>query len=181
MGFPKAALTLDGRSLVMRAADRLASGGCDRVLVVVSAPEVAELVEAPIDVVWNPRPETGMLGSLRSALHWAGPGNSFVFTPVDLPGLSSRIVSNVIAGIEPETVVRPSCEGRRGHPVGFGPVVAERLRVPGDESERLDAALRRCGAVDVDLPTSDSGVLRDVDTPEQWRDWLEWVRLEETR
>jgi len=172
---------LDGRCLAMRAADRLSEGGCDRVLVVVSAEEVAALVEPPYAALWNPRPEAGMSGSLRCALEAIAADDSVVFMPVDLPGISSRIVREVVERIAPGAVVRPEHSGRRGHPVGFGPDVALRLRAPEWENARLDTALRHCGVRDIDVPTSDAQVLRDVDTPEQWRRWLAGHRMEEPR
>ena len=68
-GSPKALVRLGDRLLVERAADLLAAGGCDPVLVVLGAAADEVLATAALpETVLNPDWATGMGSSLRAGL-----------------------------------------------------------------------------------------------------------------
>ena len=116
-GGPKAPYVLDGRRLVDRAVEVLASAGCDPVLVVLGA-WVGDVPGAL--VVDNPDWDEGMGSSLRAGLVAAQALDveRLVVTLVDLPGLTVEAIQRVLAA--DGELVSATYGGRRGHPVVLG-------------------------------------------------------------
>jgi molybdenum cofactor cytidylyltransferase len=146
----------------------LLNGGIDRVVVVVAPGRDLSRVQCVADhrvqTVVNDDPGRGMFSSIQAGLGVAG-GDPVLILPADMPFVSSETVAAVIAACQREqTIVVPTLNGERGHPVAFpaslhGPV----LRAPVTAS--LKEALAQTGARRVELPLDDAGILRDVDVP----------------
>ncbi|ASR35126.1 molybdopterin-guanine dinucleotide biosynthesis protein MobA [Prauserella marina] len=171
-GTPKALVEVEGIPLVARAADALARGGCDPVLVVLGAraEDAAKLVPGPASTVFAPDWADGMGASLRTgllALTNTGPDAVLVHL-VDLPGVGADVIARLRAIAGPDIVARAAYAGVPGHPVLFGAnwlaEIAASLR--GDHgargwlSGRRDVRLVECG---------DIGDGTDVDTPADLR------------
>ena len=63
----------------------------------------------------------------------------------------------------------PACGGRRGHPVIFGRgVFADLLEAPLDQGAR--AVVRGRPELVVTVEVDDPGILKDIDTPAQYRE-----------
>jgi len=171
-GGPKALVRVGGRSLVRRACDVLAAGGCSQVLVIVGsrADEVrAELLPGE-RAVYAAGWETGMGASLRAGLAAVSeldqPPAAALLHLVDLPDVSPTAVRRVAELAAPDVVARAGYSDVPGHPVLLGSQwwdeVAESLT--GDRGarewlrHRSDLRLVECG----DLATGD-----DVDTPDE--------------
>lgn len=192
MGQPKALLHgRDGRPLLVAAVERLLSGGCDEVVVVLGAE--AEQAGGLLDVGGAAWPsgavrvvragdwERGMAASLAAGLQAVAtsdpPAEAVVVDLVDLPDLTAEVVARVLAvwhrgGASPEDLLRASYGGGPGHPVllghdhqvGLAAAVDLALRQPGpvDYGARTYLADRRVQLVDCD----DLATGRDVDRPE---------------
>jgi CTP:molybdopterin cytidylyltransferase MocA len=130
MGMPKALVTDDRGSWLLRGVDVLAGGGCDRVSVVLGAQAAraaALLVDLEVSVViaddWN----EGMGASLRAGLRSleASPDEGVVVSLVDLPDLVPDVVARLIGaagagGRGSAALARAAYDGRPGHPVLLG-------------------------------------------------------------
>lgn len=82
--------------------------------------------------------------------------------PLIAPATTSAVASQLLAGAQ---IVQPVFAGQRGHPVGFSSIYRDALmRVSGDQGAR--AVLQQHAAAVTLLPCADSGILRDIDTPE---------------
>jgi CTP:molybdopterin cytidylyltransferase MocA len=165
-GSPKALVRLHGRLLVERAADLLAAGGCDEVLVVLgaAAEEVLATAALPATVV-NPDWRTGMGSSLRVGLAALPAGaDAVVVTLVDTPGLGPESVRRLIAA--GGDAAQATYGGRRGHPVLLGrTVIAEvAAAATGDRGAGpwLAAHPERVRLI----PCDGTGDPRDVDVPD---------------
>ncbi len=85
----------------------------------------------------------------------------------DMPFVSARTLEALLgkmAAAADTAIIVPTCNGERGHPVGFARTYFEALsRLQGDAGARtvLESASGDIVSVDVD----DTGVLRDLDTP----------------
>lgn len=136
---------------------------------------VAALEGAPVACLFNPRHDRGQLTSLQRALAWvrtiAG-AEWLLVTLVDVPAVSTETVARLIAATRttPADAIRPLHEGRHGHPVLW-----RRRAWPLLDAADLDAGARHVmrllaeqGRVE-DVPVDDPGVLRDLDTPEDYR------------
>ena len=84
----------------------------------------------------------------------------------DMPAVPSPAIAGVrnalLAGAN---LVAPSCDGRRGHPVGFASYYLEELlALEGDKGARL--LLERESANVVHIKTDDDGIFADIDIPD---------------
>jgi molybdenum cofactor cytidylyltransferase len=145
----------------------LLDGGIDQV-VVVTAPD-ADLSPAQflrdgrVRVVVNPEPARGMLSSIQTGLALVT-GDPILILPADMPFITSSTVSEVRrACAERQRIIVPVYRGKRGHPIAV-PAVLRRTILSAPPESTLKEALAANMAVRVELPVTDPGVLRDVDT-----------------
>jgi len=171
-GSPKALVRLRGRLLVERAADLLAAGGCDPVVVVLGAAAdqvlaAARLPRTGVRTVVNRDWPTGMGSSLRVGLAAVpAEAEAVVVTLVDTPGLGPESVRRLVTAGGPDGAAQATYGGRRGHPVLLGrTVIAEvAAAATGDRGAGpwLAAHPERVRLV----PCDGTGDPRDVDVPD---------------
>ena len=111
----------------------------------------------------NLDPERGMLSSLRAGLDALPPVTGVLVFPVDHPHVRPGTVRALLRAFaaHPSAGVKPSCEGRGGHPVVLPWALAGSLPA-GDVPGGMGEALRQAGARIAHLPVDDPGVLRNV-------------------
>lgn len=166
-GGPKLLAPLaDGTPLALAAAGTLVAG-VDQALAVVppDSPSLAELLDgAGLTVVINRRPARGMGTSLAAGVAAAPGAAGWVIALGDMPWVPGDVVSQVAAALRRGALIAaPVRAGRRGHPVGFAAALGpELLRLSGDRGAW--ELVRRYGLREI--PTTDPGVLRDVDRPQ---------------
>lgn len=182
MGRPKALLRVaGGASFVRHIAATLASGGVIDALVVGRPDDEAlrsevEEIGPPVRFVINERAQAGQLSSVIAGLNAADrPGvDAVLVTPVDSPLVQPSTVMRLIEVFSAThaPVIRATHHGQHGHPVIFARAVFEELR---HADPRLGAkAVVRAHASDIlDVDVEDPGVLRDVDSPEDYERLLE--------
>jgi CTP:molybdopterin cytidylyltransferase MocA len=126
MGMPKALVTDERGSWLLRGVDLLHDGGCDQVTVVLGA-EVARagalLVDLDVSLVVADDWAEGMGASLRAGLRSldGSADDGAVVSLVDLPDLVPEVVGRVVAvGDGPAALARATYDGRPGHPVLLG-------------------------------------------------------------
>ena len=171
-GSPKALVRLRGRLLVERAAELLAAGGCDPVVVVLGAAAdqvlaAARLPRTGVRTVVNPDWPTGMGSSLRVGLAAVpAAAEAVVVTLVDTPGLGPESVRRLVAAGDPDGAAQATYGGRRGHPVLLGRTVITEVAAAatGDRGAGpwLAAHPERVRLV----PCDGTGDPRDVDVPD---------------
>ncbi len=177
MGAPKPLLKLDGETFL----DRLISvfrPCCDPVMVVLGFD--ADRIRAGLRrasearFVVNPEPERGQLSSMQCGLREMPPEvEAAVFTPVDYPRVRPATVRRLVEAFQQQrgtcVVVVPTCEGLRGHPVCIArEIFPEFLALPA-ESQARDVIHRYAGRTRY-VEVGDSGILRDVDDPQAYRE-----------
>jgi nicotine blue oxidoreductase len=171
-GSPKALVRLRGRLLVERAAELLAAGGCDPVVVVLGAAAervlaAAWLPRTGVRTVVNPDWPTGMGSSLRVGLAAVpAEAEAVVVTLVDTPGLGPESVRRLVAAGGPDGAAQATYGARRGHPVLLGRTVITEVAAAatGDRGAGpwLAAHPERVRLV----PCDGTGDPRDVDVPD---------------
>ena len=171
-GSPKALVRLRGRLLVERAAELLAAGGCDPVVVVLGAAAdqvlaAARLPRTGVRTVVNPDWPTGMGSSLRVGLAAVpAEAEAVVVTLVDTPGLGPESVRRLVTAGGPDGAAQATYGGRRGHPVLLGRTVITEVAAAatGDRGAGpwLAAHPERVRLV----PCDGTGDPRDVDVPD---------------
>ncbi len=180
MGRPKALLeTRDGVTLLTHQVAALRDAGCDRVACVLGS-EAEGIREASGDlgVCWllNKDWERGQFTSIQTGLTWmldeGSPGA--IILPVDCvlesPATIGSILETAIVNTHLDALV-PEYGERGGHPVYVSRGMAtELISIDPDRPDaRLDNQISMMSEV-MRLPVSDAGILRNVNTPEEWKE-----------
>ncbi len=174
MGTPKALLEVGGRTFIERVIHVLRAGGCGRVLVVLptlDGPVADKAVEAGAQVVENPSPEHGPIGSLRASLRVLDDSvEGISFCPVDHPLIHENTVQNLITMFRQSQapLVVPTFNGKRGHPVLFRKALFDELLNDAlPEGARTVVHRHLEGAASV--PVDDEGTVIDIDDMTAYR------------
>jgi CTP:molybdopterin cytidylyltransferase MocA len=163
MGRDKAALVVDGATLLARALDACRA----HAVVVVLPSRLLHLVPAHVRAVANDRPERGMAHSARLASEHVAPEHGLLVVLADMPRVTAALIDRVVAAPAAD-VAYPTVDGRPGHPVRFGPRARAKLGALPDgdtlRSLRDDPELSR-----TTFAVDDSGTQADIDTPADLR------------
>ena len=178
MGRTKLALPLGNRTVIERVVAALRDGGVAHIVVVTGAhvPELATLAAAVgAEVLALPEATVDMRTTVERGLDWIeahhdpDSNEGWLLTPADQPGISADVVMRVIAaGREsPGSIIVPVHGGRRGHPA-----LLRWRHVVGIRSLESNIGINsfmRQNAETRELPVETSGILADLDTPEDYR------------
>lgn len=158
-----------GQPLVRWAAAAALASRARPVIVVTghARPEVeAALTGLDVVFVHNPDFADGLSTSLRAGL--AALGEQVAGAVVllgDMPDASGAVIDALIAGFVGAQAAVPVFAGRRGNPALLGRALFARAAgLTGDEGAR--GLLQGLGGGLVNVPVSDAGVARDIDTPD---------------
>lgn len=115
--------------------------------------------------VYAQRAEQGMGESLAAGINAASDWQGALIALGDMPFIRADTYSLIQQQLQPDSIVLPRFQEKRGHPVGFGREFFPALsRIEGDQGAQslLQQYLQHCHYLDVDDP----GILQDIDTPE---------------
>lgn len=170
-GSPKMLAAVGGEPLLRRVARAFVEAGFSEVAVVLApgAAVVAATLEGlEVLPVTNPRPEEGMLSSVRAGLGaLRGFSGRVAVTPADLPGLTAPVLRRLLAALESapaDAVVVPRAGDRRGHPIVLPARLVARAAAWGPD-RRLSDLLREPGVDVCEVPGFGPEVFRDIDVP----------------
>jgi molybdenum cofactor cytidylyltransferase len=179
MGRPKLALPLGERTVLEHVVSALRAGGADEVLVVI-APHVALLerfaLSAGAQVLLLSRETPDMRATVEAGLDWLeaqrapGPEDSWLLAPADHPTMDAQVVRRLIDVTDQspaDTIVVPTWQGTRGHPVLIRWThVAAIRRSP--KNAGLNEYLRSCAGSTREIEVPSNSILADMDTPEDY-------------
>ena len=169
MGSPKALLHFRGQTFLATILTAIASAPIDQVVVV--AGHHFDRISAAfpdIPVLFNPNYEQGMSTSVQAGIRALPEGldGAAVFL-VDHPVIARGTINALVDRLVPGSIVVPVCAGRRGHPVVFAADLFEEILTLSPD-QGLNTVVKRNRARVVEVIVEDEGVLRDIDTPEQF-------------
>jgi len=177
MGACKALLSFQDRTFLDNLAMRLHLGGCDPVLAVVSEPVDPIRENCRLDrvtLVVNPDPSQGQISSLRCALRAAPGVQGLVVLLVDQGDVLVETVRKVREGLRGARIAVACYRGKRGHPTGFSSAMFDALNSgEADNGASRVVALQRVAGQVADVDVDDPGVVRNINTPDQYRSFLE--------
>ena len=166
---PKLLADLDGEPLIRRSAERLLRAGLPvHCVVAADGQAIAESLRGipGIEIGICAEAALGMGHSLAHGVSATAAADAWLVALADMPGIAPGTISELAAALRGGTsLVAPTHQGRRGHPVGFGRGWLDSLRsLRGDVGARklIEGALDRLTLIPVDDP----GILWDVDIPE---------------
>ena len=152
------------------------AGGVEEV-VVIGRPNDTTLIEAveqpdvPARFVANPDHDRGQLTSIVAGVNAVDhPGiGGVLIMPVDMPLVQPSTFAEVLHrfSLRPSSIVRATCGGRHGHPVIFDRGSFDALR-HADVTVGAKAVLTEHRNRILDVEVNDAGVLRDIDSREDY-------------
>ena len=174
MGRPKLVLPVAGSTVIARVVDAFLGASVDMILVVIRANDVpvrAALAGRPVLFVENRVRSGDMLSSVRCGLRaLPAAADTVVVSPGDHPLLEASLIRQMLSAFRASGcgILVPVHQGRRGHPLVFSARFREELLTSHDGTG-LRGLLQSHPAEIVDWATPDAAVLRDLDTPEDYR------------
>lgn len=181
MGTPKLLLEFQGLPLIARVVATLLDGGARPVVVVVPPADVPEgpsisesaLRAGAVVVVPEARP-TEMRDSIELAVaeleRSAEPPTAVMLAPADSPKLDASLVARLLTAWREnqESIVIPTSEGRRGHPIVLPWRLARTIAgLPPDVGVNTLVAQHESEVVEIEV--GGEAVVTDLDTPEDLR------------
>jgi molybdenum cofactor cytidylyltransferase len=176
MGKPKSLLPVAGRPMLEHVGRAFVDGGASPLVVVIppeSRPEsrpIRELVERLGGVVVMPvTTPPDMTGSIVAGLAEL-PAGPFLVAPGDIPAIHAGVVAKLIeiGRLRPDRIAIAAHGGRRAHPLLIPGDLADELRRDPPASG-LDRWIRSRLDRVLEVEFDDSGLLEDIDTPEEYR------------
>lgn len=165
---------VDGDPMVRRALESLLNADLAGIVAVVGyeAVRVEEAIrETSAEVCRNDSYDEGQSTSVRAGVGYADQrgADAVLIALGDMPYVSSETVDALLAAYDSTTrsALAAAYDGRRGNPVVFGSEHFDALTdIDGDVGGR-EILLRADDAALIE--TDDPGVLRDIDTPDDWQ------------
>jgi molybdenum cofactor cytidylyltransferase len=169
MGSPKPLLQYRGQSFLATILAAIASARMEPAIVVAGHHyDVISQAFPTVQIAFNPNYEQGMSTSVQAGIR-ALPerlDGAAIFL-VDHPMVDRQTIEALVARLTPGRIIVPVHEGRRGHPVIFAAdLFNEILDLSSDQG--LNTVVRRQPERVVEVFVENAGVLRDIDTPEQF-------------
>lgn len=161
----------DGRPIALVAAENLIQAIPTTIAVVRPENEALEklLLNAGFRVVFCSEDDQEMADSLATAIRFSAnfeaANDGFVIALADMPYIQSTTISTVASKLNTgASIVIPTYQGQRGHPVGFSARFRSEVEsLRGDEGAR--SIVKRYPDEVHLLPCDDAGILADIDTP----------------
>ena len=182
MGRPKALLPIDGVRFIEKIVSSFQSTKVGKILVVLghNAEEMRQkIADLPVLIVVNNEYKKGQLSSLVAAIRDIQAQQSsaeldgILVHLVDHPYVNPILVDVMIDRFyeSKKLIVVPRYHGRRGHPVIFSRSLFSELQdTPLDQGAKAVVHAHQKDTLEID--TEDEGVTIDIDTPEEYRQFV---------
>ncbi len=177
MGQTKQLLTLGEKPVIRHCIDALIAAHVRDIVVVVSAADTGitqALSGLPVTVAVNTLQGSDMAGSVRTGLNKIGSDTAILVFPSDHPLVRPETIEALIIEHtgEPDKIIIPCYNGRRGHPSLFPKSTLQDILSGGT----LRDIIRKEPHKVITIDTGDEGVVLDMDTPEEFHHVVEMVR-----
>lgn len=181
MGRPKMLLPFGDSTVIETVVQNVAASRASHAVVVLGHgwTRIYTLLEhLPVEIIVNPRPEMGMISSAQWALAQMNQSaDGVLFVLGDQPLIPTWVHDSVIDafGYHPESIIVPTYQGKRGHPVLFSARFRDEiLNLPPDKG--LNTLLHQYPASVHEVPVDTDTILLQMNTPEEYQQLLERVK-----
>lgn len=188
MGSLKPLLDFDGQPLLGILLEQCRRSRVDSVLVVVGhrREEILKTVDfTDAQVVTNPEYRMGQTSSVQAALRAMHPETrAFLNLPVDHPLVTSREIDALIEAYrsrpDPFAILVPAFDGCEGRPILFASALRDAiLALPPDQP--VHSVLQRFRDTVRQVPVGNAYTMKDMDTPEDYRECRRLYRMRSER
>lgn len=171
----KLLLDFKGQPIVKWVIDSVQESTIDELVVVgseLSLDNLKHLVPSDSLLVENYEYKSGMTSSIQAGVRVANETNALMICLGDLPLLKTDSINRILKVYRenPDRIVLPSHNGRKGNPVIFPSDFRSDI-LEHQEPEGCKAIIQM-NKDRVLLVEADSSVLQDIDTPDQYKDLL---------
>lgn len=174
----KLVMPLAGKPLVRRMVEMILAARPAQVVVVTGhepAVVAAAVAGLAVTVVHNPRYGDGLSTSLQTGLAAVAPDmEGAMICLADMPSLTPAHLQKLIAGFDPaggKAIGVPTHNGKRGNPVLWARELFVQMReIAGDVGAKALIGANESLVYEVEF--GDTAVLTDLDTPEQWSEYV---------
>lgn len=174
MGVQKLLLPFGSKTVITHIVDQLTASSVDEVHVVVGCQGKRvsqELSDKKVSIVDNPDYETGMLSSIRCGLRAMNRKSETVLVALgDQPSVTTKLIDRILQtfATTDKQILVPLYNNRRGHPLIFSSVYCDEILTHYDDVG-LRGLLHAHKEDICELPVTESGVLSDMDYPEDYK------------
>jgi len=180
MGQAKQLLGIGGKALLQQVLDAVLDSDVDEVILVLG--HEAEGIRSAMDVrrarvVVNPDYARGMSTSIQEGLKALDKRSEAFFIvlgdqPEIRPAVYNRLIREFRRGRPSADILLPAYQGKKGHPALFSiKYLAESFKITGDVGFREIVQKHPEEVLLVDVDTA--AILADLDTPEDYREYLQ--------
>ncbi|MHB1206854.1 MAG: nucleotidyltransferase family protein, partial [Rhodospirillaceae bacterium] len=174
----KLVMPLDGKPLVRRMVETIIAARHAQVVVVTGhepAMVAAAVAGLPVTLANNPRYAEGLSTSLKAGLDAVAPEMAgAMICLADMPSLTAAHLQRLMAGFDPaagRAIGVPTHTGKRGNPVLWARELFVQMReMAGDVGAKALIGANESLVYEVEF--EDTAVLTDLDTPEQWSEYV---------
>ena len=169
IGGNKALIEIDGTSFLEHVAGRMRQAACDPLIAVggSNSAEVKELARRlEISFMDNENWQTGQFSSLKaglSSLEKKAAGAMIALVDHPLVALDTYRLLNKTFQDNPGTILIPSYNGRRGHPIIIPDIIINEVLSASPESNLREIIHSHPDLIH-EIPVEDPGILRDIDS-----------------
>jgi molybdenum cofactor cytidylyltransferase len=181
MGVQKLLLPFGSKTVIAHIVDQLAESAVDEVHVVVGCQGKRvsrELSGRPVSIVNNSNYKSGMLSSIRCGLHVMARQCKAVLVALgDQPSVTTKLIDQMLqafASTEKQILI-PLYRGKRGHPIMFSAAYRDEILTQYD-NVGLRGLLYAHKDDIFELPVTASGVLSDMDDPQDYQRELDLLK-----
>ena len=161
----------DGRPIALASAEHLIQAIPNSIAVLRAENKaLAKLIlNTQFDLIFCKENEREMADSLTAAIRYSAKFKSaddgYIIALADMPYIKPETIRAVASKVaDGASIVIPTYQNQRGHPVGFSAKFRHELEsLQGDEGAR--SIIKRYADDVYLLPTDDAGILADIDTP----------------
>ncbi|TCV90542.1 nucleotidyltransferase family protein [Sulfurirhabdus autotrophica] len=129
-------------------------------------PQLADLLHAEgMEIIYCPEAAQGMGKSLACGVAASQNSSGWIIALADMPYIQTGTVTSVAKSLRTGvSIVAPSYQGKRGHPVGFGrEFYSDLVQLNGDQGAR-QLLSKHASSLQL-IPCEDAGILADIDQP----------------
>jgi molybdenum cofactor cytidylyltransferase len=174
MGVQKLLLPFGSKTVIAHIVEQLTASSVDEVHVVVGCQgeQVSrELSGRPVSIVNNSNYKSGMLSSVRCGLQAIAQQCRAVLVVLgDQPSVTTKLIDQMLKSFASteKQILMPLYQGKRGHPIIFSAAYRDEILTHYD-NVGLRGLLYAHKDDIYELPVATSGVLSDMDCPEDYR------------
>ncbi len=174
MGVQKLLLPFGSKTVITHIVDQLTASSVDKVYVVVGCQGERvnrELSSRPVSIINNSNYKSGMLSSVRCGLHAISQQCRAVLIALgDQPSVTTKLIDQMLKSFasNEKQILIPLYDGKRGHPIIFSAAYRKEILTHYD-NVGLRGLLYAHKEDIFELPVTTSGVLSDMDCPEDYQ------------